>query len=638
MNFKLKFVGFLLCLGSLSAIRAQEVLVPCAPELPAYQSRKSADADTIPKALELPFFDDFSRKGWLPHPEFWIDEYVYINNTYTRNPITIGIATLDAIYSDGQLNGTGSIPFESDFLTSVSINLDYPGRQDIWLSFFYGRRGLGDAPEIQDSLTVEFFEPDSSKWETVWAKPGFTENPAPKEDTLIQAYIQIHEERFLKKGFRFRFKNFASLPSNPDHKDQFGNVDHWNIDYVYLDTARSSNVTALNDVSMISPPGSIFKNYQSLPWSHFNAASNAELLSFIEIKYRNNDTTTRNATRILKITDLYLNHSDSVNGGAVNINPWVLNSHSFPNHYPWGSYDEADSAVFEIMSYLITEDLDIKTNDTVVRYQHFYNYYAYDDGSAENGYGLRGAGTANASVAYRFNSYKKDTLRGIKFYFNRTANDYTQDYFRLAVWDHDDELDGPGELIRNVTGVKPEYQSELNKFTTYAFDTLIVLSDIFYVGWIKTTENMLNVGFDVWDNNQDKIYYNLGQGWVNTAFNGSLMVRPLFGHELAWPVSIPKSPEISELQLHIYPNPATDQFHINLSHDTGPIQNPDPAKWSLSLYNLQGKLVYSSPGSPAGDNITDIPHCIGDLPEGLYIVRVNQDGIYRAGSKLMIVR
>ena len=79
-----------------------------------------------------------------------------------------------------------------------------------------------------------------------------------------------------------------------------------------------------------------------------------------------------------------------------------------------------------------------------VRYQQFFNYYAYDDGSAENGYGLGGAGTANASVAYQFNTFRKDTLRGVKMFFNRTYDDASQDYFRIGVWEHDKTTRKPG--------------------------------------------------------------------------------------------------------------------------------------------------------------------------------------------------
>ncbi len=606
------------CLVLILPIHAQEVLVPIAIHSSSKeQVKKSAQVDTQPDTLELPFFDDFARTGPLPHAPFWIDDYTLINTSYTANPVTIGIATMDAINAEGYLNGTSTFPpFESDFLTSAPINLDYPGRTDIYLSFFYEPMGLGDVPEAMDSLCVEFFAPDSNLWERVWRQTGSA------NDTFQQVFLHVSEERFLKKGFQFRFMNYASLPET-QKLDKKGNVDHWNIDYVYLDTARSSNVTAINDVSMISRMPSILKNYESIPWQHFPRAYLTELKPALEIQYRNNDTTVRNVTRILKITDLAFLETDSVNGGAVNVQPEVLNAFNFPYNYPFIFYD-ADSTVFEVMSYLVTEDLDYKFNDTVRRYQEFFNYYAYDDGSAENGYGLRGSGTANAAVAYQFNTFKKDTLRGVKMLFNRTKDDESQDYFRIGVWNHNESTSGPGELLYTSQPVQPQYEDELNKFITYEInDTILILDDEFYIGWIKTTERILNVGFDHNMVNNDKIFYNLGQGWLNSGFSGSLMIRPIMGKALPTdpPVGIVHSPETS---IHIYPNPASNYFKLDLQ------DLASPADWSVTLYDLQGKTVYKNRADQQ-------QHTISHLPSGIYILMLDHQGIFRASRKLMIV-
>jgi hypothetical protein len=600
-------------------IHAQEVLVPAG--IPAYtekQVKKSAQIDTQPDTLELPFFDDFSRQGNLPFAPYWLDEYAYINTSYTLNPVTIGVATMDAIDADGSLNGTGSLPFESDFLTSVPINLDYPGRTDIYLSFFYEPMGLGDNPEEWDSLAVDFFAPDSNRWETVWNFPGSA------NDTFQQVFIQVSADRFLKKGFQFRFRNYASLPQTQFSTDKRGNVDHWHLDYVYLDTERSSDVTAINDVSMISPMPSLLKNYEAIPWQHFPRAYLTELKPALEIRYRNNDTTVRNVTRILKITDLAYQETDSVNGGAINVQPEVINVFNFPYNYPFIFYD-ADSAVFEMLSFLVTEDLDYKWNDTVRRFQKFYNYYAYDDGSAENGYGLRGEGTANASVAYRFNTFKKDTLRGVKMFFNRTQDDATQDYFRIGVWDHDKSLDGPGEPIYSSKPVQPIYEEGLNEFVTYEIkDTLLVLSGEYYVGWIKTTERILNVGFDRNKVNNDKIFYNLGQGWKNSGFSGSLMIRPIMGKALPAEPAVGIS-QSAENFLRIYPNPANSYFTLDLQDVV------NPAEWSITLYDLQGKTVYINRADQQH-------HPVSHLPNGIYILKLDHNGIFKASRKLMIAR
>ena len=72
------------CLILVLPIYAQEVLVPAG--IAAYGTKtikKSAQIDTQPDTLELPFFDDFARTGPLPHAPFWVDEYAFINTSYT---------------------------------------------------------------------------------------------------------------------------------------------------------------------------------------------------------------------------------------------------------------------------------------------------------------------------------------------------------------------------------------------------------------------------------------------------------------------------------------------------------------------------------------------------------------------------
>ena len=76
--------------------------------------------------LELPFFDDFSKYSVYPDPARWEDQYAFINNTYGVNPISIGVATLDAIDHTGSIyENANSFGFIADYLTSRPIDLDY---------------------------------------------------------------------------------------------------------------------------------------------------------------------------------------------------------------------------------------------------------------------------------------------------------------------------------------------------------------------------------------------------------------------------------------------------------------------------------------------------------------------------------
>lgn len=171
--------------------------------------------------------------------------------------------------------------------------------------------------------------------------------------------------------------------------------------------------------------------------------------------------------------------------------------------------DNKDSANYEFRAFIVTdtdiENKHLRWNDTLRIEQKFYNYYAYDDGSAEAGYGLYGEGVKNGKVAYKFNSHVKDSLRSIRMYFNLAQNDANVNYFILKVWD--DNNGEPGNELISQLNNKPEFEDELNQFVEFDLDTIIALYGDFYIGWQQTTENFLNIGFD--NNNffNDTVYY-----------------------------------------------------------------------------------------------------------------------------------
>jgi hypothetical protein len=612
--FFLSLGGYLLFI--LKPAFCQEFLVPAPIPVPVSQSHVSPLKAGILDTLDLPFFDDFSRTYGYPDPKLWTDVYVYINNDYPVNPVSIGVATFDAINGAGYLNGNSDIPFESDFLTSMPLNLDYPGQNDTWLSFFYQPQGFGDEPEKGDSLVVEFYSPVSNKWRSVWSLEGQPLKP------FTHVWVQVNDTSYFHPGFRFRFKNYASLTKNPGYTGYNSNVDHWNVDYVYLDKGRSQNDSSIKDVAMVTNLASILKSYESVPWSHFPDAFRTEIQPTVKITYRNNDIITRNVTRFFEMRNLLSGSAPyTVSGGAVNVEAGDEHTYEFPFSYPFDE-DNYDSAIFRLKSYLVTDEDDYKWNDTVVRNQVFTNYYAYDDGTAEAGYGLSGEGSAGASLAYRFRTYKEDTLRAIKMYFNRTSDNSSQAYFYIAVWDNDEITDLPGNLIYSKAGFKPEYPGELNEFYTYDLDTQLVVSDIFYVGWIQTTTTLLNVGFDRNHNNRNNIFYNLGQEWFNTIFNGSLMIRPVLGKKFSKPSSVHDF-EIKELQ--VYPNPASDYVRLEL-----PSQAED-IPVTVSIYDLQGKLIKKV-------TVMDELIPVHQLMPGMYLLRAEIPGSGTFNAKLLISR
>ena len=222
------------------------------------------------KLTSFPFFDDFSNSNISNNN--WTDRSILINNSYAINPISSGVATFDGLDSNGfayDISVTNSYGI-ADYLTSREINIS--NLDSIFLMFFYQPQGVGDFPQNQDSLVLEFLD-DSLKWNRVWAVNGSSYHPFEKK------VIFINDNKYLHQNFRFRFFNYATLS---------GNFDHWNLDYVLLDKFNSvSDTNELNDVAFVGKHGSLLKRYTQMPWKHFLNNESTELIDSIDIPIRN---------------------------------------------------------------------------------------------------------------------------------------------------------------------------------------------------------------------------------------------------------------------------------------------------------------------------------------------------------------
>jgi hypothetical protein len=568
----------------------------------------------ITDTIELPFFEDFSKNTVYPDTNLWTDRFAFINYTYGINPVSVGVATLDAIdYSGAIYPNANSTGFKADELTSKPINLAYPPESNIYLSFYYQPQGIADPPDFKDSLVLEFYSPSDTGWYSVWQTHG---------DTLQefkQIIIPVTDQKFLTSGFRFRFKNYASLTSNTLNPGMVANCDHWQIDYIILDKERSEGDSIPHDVAFVKPLGSLIKNYEAMPWDHFRESFLTVMNDRISISYKNNDDIIRNVTRKFDIRDIYENKIvRSFSGGAANIGPWEIINHDALALYTYNS-PGTDSALFELKSYMITDDFDKKDNDTIVYLQNFYNFYAYDDGTAEAGYGLNGLSMNNAMLAYQFYSYKPDSLRAVQMYFNQSFENANQSQFYLCVWEDDNGT--PGELILSQQSEIPVFEDSLNKFHTYFLDTAVFVSETFYIGWTQITDAFLNVGFDMNTIKNDKIFFTYGGVWNNSELPGALMIRPVLGTNL---ISGLKKAKLNN-HFRIYPNPAKD--HIRIEYlKSNPLNNP-----CICIYNSYGQKVYTT-------NILNLPIDISEMLPGIYFVMILEDGVIVTNKKIIIVR
>jgi len=594
--------------------------------------------------LELPFYDDFSRGLSYPVASLWHGEDVLVNTKYSANPPNVGVATFDALDRTGKLHSNASVfQFSADTLTSQPINLNFPGDTSIYISFQFQPKGLGNWPDIRDSLLLEFYNATDDTWEGAWAAWVDYENNTlfqheklrerQKEivsDTLSTTFFKVHfpvlSEKFQVSNFQFRFRNIVSISPNSDVPGLRGNSDHWHLDMVYLNKGRTFRDTIINDIAFSKPLGSILNNYEQIPWLHFNQqAKENELASPLSfgITYSNMGVTPWNITRLFRIHNHSNGETYPFSGGAENIS--ALETIDYSRLYLYDFKSEwSDSARFTFESYLVTDispsTQHLRWNDTLRYTQNFQNFYAYDDGSAESGYGLYGEGTQNGRVAYRFRTYKADNLVGVYIYFNRTFNDASQKYFRLAIWD--DNNGRPGNLIYEQPGVRPLFTDSLNKFTLFRLDEELWLEPgTFYIGWIQTTTDMLNVGFDRNNNSRSNLFYSISGNWENTKFDGALMIRPVFGKLTETPTSSPNQSITQSIK--IFPNPARDILNIELPYD---ITNA-----YVGIFNISGQMVHSEKYTPG-------PIDLSRFANGTYVVRVVADGRVVGTQKLVVLK
>jgi hypothetical protein len=601
-RFILNIIFLLLCLD---LAVSQEVVIGLQsnPAIKDSYNRKAGTKGFAADPLELPFFDDFSGHDIFPSVSRWSDDFVFINNTYTDNQITTGVATFDALSNTGRLYETASpIVFEADHLTSQPINLNLTAADSIRISFYYQPGGLGDIPEENDSLVLQFFAPAEAKWYPVWKATG------GKFSDFKSVIIRIDNSRFLQNGFRFRYINYASLSANLTEPSMVSNCDEWNIDYIVLDKNRKDADTVFRDVAFRYPHRSLLNSHESMPWKQFLKISFQEMAASIPMHYRNNDTIPRTVARNFEIWDMYKNSlATSLSPTTVTNNPLTNVDDNADLIYTFSTNND-DSALFRITSWLSTDSWDPKENDTLVYYQNFSNYFAFDDGSSEGGFGINGMGSRNAMVAYRFKSFMEDTLRAIKICFNDSYMNANQRVFDLMVWD--DNVGVPGNVIYSQEKVMVQQGEAINGFYTYLLKEGVMVDDIFYVGWKQRSETFLNAGFDINTPHGGKQFYWISGNWIQSAVQGSLMIRPVTGHPLA--TSINDITYKSMQALHFHPNPAHEFIIIDNEEMTL------SGKTCISFVDLQGREVLKVPLSERID--------ISPLHEGMYIIVASRNG------------
>lgn len=597
-----------------------------------HQSVKRAITDTI----SLPFLEDFTSTNVYPNMINWRDSQVYINSHFALSPPSIGVATFDNLDKKGRPYQTisGQTHNHSDSLTSNFINLknylngfnlvDYTIADSIYLSFFYQQQGLGDPSDKTDSLVLKFKDA-AGFWKTVWKTSGSTVKP------FKQILIGIKDQAYLIKNFQFRFINYGKTT---------GNMNQWHIDYIRMNSGRNMFDTIVDDVAINEIPIGPLQFYESMPYDHFKANTAFNASTFHSLRVHNNFNTGINIKYKYDVFNTYNQLIHSYNSGTSSRN--ILPFSDFTESFTSFNFDTfSGKNPFLKVKYTILPEafdktpddyLSTEVNNEYTKTTFFKNYFAYDDGTAEGGFGLDygslppGPGYA----AVKFETFKNDTLRGVSMFFNRAVSDITYKPFTLIIWKAISEPPAPntnGDIIfKRINLPTAIYTDSINGFTDIIFDTAIVLPQgNFYIGWQQNSNFILNVGYD---NNykhgkiggrNPNIFYNLNGYWEKVSANvtGAVMMRPIVGAAL----KNNNQASVYDLQVKqlvtLYPNPGSSE--LNFESESAIIK--------VSVYDLSGKLIQSI----SDLDITNIN--LDFINDGMYLIEItneeNQKSIHK---------
>ena len=567
-------------------------------------ARTAAVNDT----LILPFIDDFSKPGIYPDSNLWLDKNVFINTNYGDLPVTIGVATFDGLNQNGTPHfPTYVIDTVADVLTSKPIDLGaVAGDTSVWMSFFYQPQGLGDVPETADSLVLQFKD-TAGIWSNVWALQG-------KPDTSFKrANIHLLDAKYFFRGFQFRFYNIATVN---------GNRDHWNIDYVILKRFAAPNDSIL-DNALIYPQTSLLTEFTAMPYSHYKSLG---IQIPAAVKTSLNDTIhdiNYGGTSYSPQIDISQNGASIFNGNTGTISSASSNSY-VPYAIPLGGFtfpvQASDSADFLVKSYFTnTGAPSNRDNDTSYFTQHFHNYYAYDDGTAEVAYGL--TGNTDLALAYKFDVKMRDTLVGMQIYFNPVGVDVTNKLFSLTVWSSIDVTGNSAVKLYSRIDQKPGVNDSINGFKSYTFDTLLIVNaGTIYVG-INQSEpaTQYGVGLDRNTDSRGKMFYHLDGYWRQSSIKGSWMMRPIFGKKIM--VIGVDELTTNNFDFEVFPNPAKNYLTVRL---------PFQKTVQMQVLDLVGKVLIDK--KIEGENTISTEN----LTSGMYLLRIISPNNFSSVKKFII--
>jgi len=580
--------AFLLALSL--TVQAQFREIPrgtSAPEAPARPLRT--------EALALPFFDDFSLStNGLPDPVLWQNG----GGTVVNNTLAVGQPSLNVVTFDG-LKRSGS-PYDflnplsqgsADSLTSQPIDLSaLTARDSLYLSFFWEAKGLGELPDREDSLQVDFRRADGT-WQPVWWQRG----GMAASNRFAQVLLPLRTAAYFHAGFQFRFRAFGR---------ESGAFDTWHVDYVYLNRGRRASDRFYKDLAVRSQPTSYLRRYRAMPLAQFVLKPASETADSLKTDignlFNNNNFTTLSLTVRELVSGKVIQQTttatpENIGAGATQTKGIKLTVPTLTG----------TRAVLEAKFDLLTTDdqnpsipgINLKRNDTISLRTVLHDYYAYDDGTAEYSGAINGR---LGRVAVRFVGNRPDVVGAVRVNLAPNGRNLNGQNFTLQILG--DAKGRPGAVL-GAQSFAIRYPTQPNDFVELKLTSPVAVRDTFYVGWLQLSEDdALQVGLDKNTDFGNQLFYNTGAGWAgNTELRGSFLLRPVMGGQASGVVT---ETEEERGEFRIFPNPSTGLIEWN-----------DEAFQSLDVFSVGGQLLKHQPiANQRGANLSE-------LPPGLYLLR-----------------
>jgi hypothetical protein len=522
---------------------------------PVHRSSTTQFSESSPEArqasmITIPFWDDFSKGIQASH---WVAKGASYTETIGNKAPSLGMVLFNGVDELGrayslQQKDQG----ESDYLTSVPLNLsgiNAAQKTSLYLSFYWQAGGKAEVPDSNDRLSLQVLTP-AGTWLTVWEKRG---GETLDRTRFTQEIIAILPE-WQHANFQFRFFSNGR---------QSGPFDSWLLDYVYVNTGRTATDLSYPDRALTLPTTVRLGDFGAYPW---------ELL----LKHQKGNWSTvksefQNLENRFKAMEYSVSLRDSSGTNVLPINsttpfnpvPNALERRSIVSRTFSEIPVPSKPADLFFETSLITGDglltsingtdtmryaqVDFRVNDRVRTRFPLRDYLAYDQGTADYTAGIN---QRSGQLAVAYKTPEPVFLTGISIDFNNARQ--VDQVLDLVIWSALDK--------------KPLYTQEVvipakasgQDIQYFPLKQTVPVSGTFYVGFTQFTNDFLQVGLDKSQNFGDRIYYNVGGGWVqNKDVAGALLIRPHLslsgksGGTLA-PENIFK----------VYPNPAVEEVFV----------------------------------------------------------------------------